>query len=78
MPQLCLFSPAELTEMRDKTKARNYSADRDAFRRDHRRRRNYGKAKRHAERIYRDFQQSCDDEFPRIPARESRSIKRTK
>jgi hypothetical protein len=69
MSQLSLFSPADLAKMRDRTKARNYSPERAAFRRDHQRRRDHGKAQRHAERIYRDFQQSCDNEFPRIPAR---------
>lgn len=68
MSQLSLFSPADVAEMRDRTKARNYSPDRDAFRRDHQRRRDHGKAQGHAERIYRDFHQSCDDEIPQIPA----------
>lgn len=69
MSQLSLFSPADLAKMRDRTQARNYSPERDAFRRDHQHRRDHGKAQRHAARIYRDFQQSCDNEVPRIPAR---------
>ena len=69
MSQLSLFRPAELVEMRDPTKAANYSPQRGTFRRDQQRRRDHGKARRHAERIYRAFQQSCDDEVPRIPAR---------
>ena len=69
MSQPSLFSRSELATMRDRTKARNYSPERDAFRRDHQRRRNHGKAQRHAARIYQDFHESCDDEIPRIPAR---------
>ncbi|HEX9999572.1 MAG TPA: hypothetical protein VGB74_03895 [Actinoplanes sp.] len=67
MSQLSLFSRTELAEMRDRSKARNYSPERDAFRRDHQRRRDHGKAQRHAARIYQAFQQSCDGEMPRIP-----------
>ena len=37
--------------MRDRTKARNYSPERDEFRRDHERRRAFGLARRHAERL---------------------------
>ena len=62
MTQMSLFNRAELATMRDPTKARNYSAERDAFRRDHKRRRDHGKAQRHAQRIYRAFQQSHPDE----------------
>ena len=69
MSQLSLFSRADLAKMRDRTKARNYSPERDAFRRVQKRRRDHGKAQRHAARIYRDFQRSCDDEIPRIPVR---------
>jgi hypothetical protein len=57
--------------MRDRSAARNHSPQRDAFRREHQRRRDHGKAQRHAERIYRAFQQSCSDEVPRIPGAES-------
>ena len=67
MSQLSLFSRTELTAMRDRSKARNYSPERDAFRRDHQRRRDHGKAQRHAARIYQAFQQSGDGEMPLIP-----------
>ena len=68
MSQLSLFSPSDLAEMRDRTRSRNYSPESEAFRRVQQRRRDHGKAQRHAARIYRDFQQSCDDEIPQIPA----------
>ncbi|MFC3742631.1 hypothetical protein [Paractinoplanes deccanensis] len=55
--------------MRDRTAARNHSPQRDAFRREHKRRRDHGKAQRHALRIYQAFQASCPDEPPPIPAR---------
>jgi hypothetical protein len=71
MPQLSLFSPSELASMRDRTKSRNHSPERDAFRREHQRRRNHGKAQRHAARIYQQFHQACDAEVPRIPAAEA-------
>ena len=51
MRQLQLFTSAELARMRDRTKARNYSPERDEFRRDHERRRAFGLARRHAERL---------------------------
>jgi hypothetical protein len=63
MPQLSLFSRAELATMRD----RDHSLSTDSFRRDQLRRREHGKARRHAARIYQAFQQSCSDEVPRIP-----------
>ncbi|GIE94523.1 hypothetical protein [Paractinoplanes rishiriensis] len=69
MAQLSFFSPAELAAMRDRTKARNHSPERDAFRRAQQRGRDHGKAQRHAARIYRDFQQSCDGKAPQIPDR---------
>jgi hypothetical protein len=68
MSQLSLFSRTELASMLDPSKARNYSPEREAFRRDHQRRRDHGKAQRHAARIYQAFQESCDGEMPRIPA----------
>jgi hypothetical protein len=67
MLQLSFFSRSEIAAMRDRTKARNYSRQGEAFRREHQRRRNHGKAQRHAARIYHAFQQSCGDEVPRIP-----------
>jgi hypothetical protein len=61
MGQLQLFSRAELSGMRDKTRARNYSASRDEFRRDHERRRARGLQRRHAERLrhVREQQAGC-------------------
>ncbi len=46
-----LFTPAELSAMRDRTRARNYSPQREDFRRDHERRRYWGLKRRHAERL---------------------------
>ena len=69
MTHASFFSRAELAEMRDPTKACNYSPTRDAFRRDLERRRDHGKAQRHAQRIYQAFQQSCPDDPPHIPPR---------
>jgi hypothetical protein len=61
MGQLQLFSRAELASMRDRTRARNYSASRDEFRRDHERRRAWGLQRRHAERLrhVREQQAGC-------------------
>ncbi len=67
MPQPSLFSRTEIAAMRDRTKAPNHSPEADAFRREHQRRRDHGKAQRHAGRIYRAFQQSCSDDDPVIP-----------
>lgn len=53
MRQLQLFTPAELAVMRDRTASRNYSAERDEFRRTHQRHRTWGLARRHAERLRR-------------------------
>jgi len=49
--QLSLFDRATTTAMRDRTKSRNYSAERDEFRRDHERRRYWGLKRRHAEKL---------------------------
>jgi len=51
--QLSLFDRATTTAMRDRTKSRNYSAERDQFRRDHERRRYWGLQRRHAEKLRR-------------------------
>ncbi|SDT46130.1 hypothetical protein SAMN04489716_3906 [Actinoplanes derwentensis] len=48
MSQPALFSVAG---MRDRTKSRNYSPERDEFRRDHERRRAWGLQRRHAEKL---------------------------
>src|SRR5689334_10236036 len=53
MRQLQLFTKVELAAMRDRTKSRNYSPARDAFRREHERHRAWGLAQRHAERLRR-------------------------
>ena len=53
MAQLQLFSRAELAGMRDRSRARNYSASRDEFRRAQAGRRAWGLQRRHAERLRR-------------------------
>jgi hypothetical protein len=53
MRQLQLFTNTELAGMRDRTASRNYSPERDEFRRDHERHRAWGKARQHAERLRR-------------------------
>jgi hypothetical protein len=53
MRQLQLFTQAALAQMRDRTAARNYSPEREAFRREHERRRAWGLAQRHSERLRR-------------------------
>ena len=42
MRQLQLFSTTDLAAMRDRTASRNYSPERDAFRREHQRQRAWG------------------------------------
>jgi hypothetical protein len=51
--QIGLFSRAQITSMRDRTKRRNYSEEAEEFRRDHARRRRYGLAQRHAQKLTR-------------------------
>jgi hypothetical protein len=53
MRQLQLFTTAELAKMRDRTASRNYSPDRDEFRRVNERQRAWGKAQGHGERLRR-------------------------
>jgi hypothetical protein len=53
MWQLQLFSTAQLATMRDRTAARNYSAERDRFRREHERHRKWGLTQRYAEKTRR-------------------------
>ena len=48
---MSLFDRATTTAMRDRTKSRNYSPERDEFRRDHERRRYWGLKRRHAEKL---------------------------
>lgn len=59
MRQLPLFSPAELTSMRDRTRSRNYSAEREEFRRDHERRRAWGLVRRHEQKLRRAHGEAC-------------------
>src|SRR3954470_9534088 len=49
MRQLQLFTSVQLATMRDRTASRNYSPERDAFRREHERHRAWGLIQRHAE-----------------------------
>ena len=51
MRQLELFTRTELAGMRDRSRARNYCASRDEFRRAHERHREWGLQRRHAERL---------------------------
>jgi hypothetical protein len=53
MRQLELFTVAELAEMRDRTRSRRYSPANEQFRREHARRRSWGLARRHAEKLRR-------------------------
>src|SRR3954452_19427735 len=50
MRQLQLFTTAELATMRDRTRSRKYSPEKDEFRREHERHRSWGLKRRHAER----------------------------
>ncbi|MCW2143603.1 hypothetical protein BXY51_008200 [Actinoplanes cyaneus] len=51
--QMSLFSRAEVAGMRDRTLARNYSAEREEFRREHERHRAWGLRQRHARKLVR-------------------------
>jgi hypothetical protein len=53
MRQLQFCTSAELARMRDRTAARNYSAERGEFRREHERHRAWGLIQRHNERLRR-------------------------
>jgi hypothetical protein len=53
MRQIQLFSRSQIAEMRDRTAARNYSAEADRFRRVHARHRDWGLAQRHGEKLRR-------------------------
>jgi hypothetical protein len=53
MRQLQLFSSTELAGMRDRTAARNYSPEREEFRREHARHRAWGLIQRHNTRLRR-------------------------
>jgi hypothetical protein len=51
--QLQFFTSAEMAQMRDRTRSRNYSAERDEFRREHERHRAWGLQQRHARKLRR-------------------------
>ena len=75
MRQLQLFTRAELAAMRDPTASRNYSPERDKFRREHQRHRTWGLARRHAEKLRRArdggrerWAASTDDDGRQTPA----------
>ena len=53
MRQMSLFSRAEIASVRDRTRARNYSPERDEFRRQHERHRVWGLRRRHAGKLAR-------------------------
>ena len=53
MAQMSLFSRVEIAKMRDRTAGRNYSAERDAFRREHEKHRAWGLQQRHAAKLRR-------------------------
>lgn len=48
-----MFAVAEVAAMRDRTRSRRYSPQREEFRREHERRRAWGLVRRHAERLRR-------------------------
>ncbi|MEV4345915.1 hypothetical protein AB0J83_15725 [Actinoplanes sp. NPDC049596] len=53
--QMSLFSRAETAAMRDRTKAKNYSTEREEFRRAQKKRRDWGLAQRYAEKQRRMY-----------------------
>ncbi|MEU4242299.1 hypothetical protein [Actinoplanes sp. NPDC026619] len=72
--QLQLLTNSELAAMRDRTKARNYSAAADEFRREHARHRHWGLARRHAQKLCRSHGCSAEcgavglhDVFEEVP-----------
>ena len=80
MPQLELFTRAQLAGMRDRTRRRNYSAEAEEFRRDHQRHREWGLQQRQARKLSRlygstaaawaEFQRRADElRSPSTPAR---------
>jgi hypothetical protein len=60
MRQLQMFTTSQLAKMRDRTASRNYSPERDEFRRTHERHRAWGLARRHEERLRR-LREGADD-----------------
>jgi hypothetical protein len=87
--QLQFFTSAQLATMRDRTASRNYSPERDEFRRMHERHRAWGKARRHAERPRRlreaaeraqqlgapGRDRAGDSSRPQQPSRHERSLR---
>jgi hypothetical protein len=59
MRQLQLFTSSALAQMRDRSASRNYSPQRDEFRREHERHRTWGLTQRHGERLRRLRNGSC-------------------
>jgi hypothetical protein len=57
MGQLSLFARAQTAGMRDRTRSRNYSAERDEFRRVHKEHRDWGLRQRHGRKLLRLRQQ---------------------
>ena len=53
MGQLGLFTKAQLDVMRDRTKSRRYSPEKEAFRREHERHRAWGLVQRHSQKLRR-------------------------
>ena len=66
MRQLQLFTNAQLAVMRDRTKASNYSAEADAFRREHERHRAWGLTQRHARKLRRLRDGTPDGQAPSV------------
>lgn len=63
-----LFSRAELSTMRDRTRRRNYSAEAEAFRRRHERDRAWGLQRRHAEKLARCREKASETPPPQPAA----------
>ena len=68
MGQLQLFTPAQIAGMRDRTRGRNHSPEREQFRREQARRREVGLARRLAQKLYHLWHHGADPEPPAITA----------
>lgn len=68
MGQLEIFTSAQISGMRDRTRAPNYSPERERFRREQARRREVGLARRHAQKLYHLWHHDADPEPPGLPA----------
>lgn len=75
MRQLELFTRSEVAHMRDRTAARNYSPDKEAFRKQHERHRAWGLVERHRERMrhLRSRRAAADSRPSPVPAAQSES-----